>query len=88
MNYNKLYGVESGKIYYACDKNCPVCEEWRKPFQYIGKCLHFSHFIVRVVTMLTCRRFSHYTKYICMLECKNKYKKRLKQVLTGNERLI
>ena len=28
---NKLYGVSSGKTYYACKKNCPICIEWKKP---------------------------------------------------------
>lgn len=27
MSYNKLVS-QSGKIFYACDKNCPKCKEW------------------------------------------------------------
>ena len=29
-NLNKLYGVETGKEYYACHKNV-LCKEWKKP---------------------------------------------------------
>jgi YHS domain-containing protein len=37
---NKLYGENNGKIYYACNKHCPVCKEWKKPGQ-LWKFLEF-----------------------------------------------
>ena len=84
MNYNKLYGIESGKTYYACDKNCPVCEEWRKPCNTWKMFTFFPYHCANCYYAGYTEDFHVIQNIFVCLECKNKYKKRLKQVLLGN----
>ena len=82
MLRNKLYGKETGKIYYACNKSCPICAEWTKPGNlwkfmeffpfHCPNCLHAGYpedfYLIAGNT------------FVC-LECKQKYIKRIKTIL-------
>jgi hypothetical protein len=79
---NKLYGAENGKTYYACNKSCPVCAEWNKPGQ-LWKTMAFFPFHCPGCY------YAGYpdefyiiagNTFVC-LECKQKYLKRIKNVL-------
>lgn len=84
---HKLYGVNTGKVYYACDIYCPVCKEWNKPgnlwkivifFPYhCAACYHAGY--VEEFDLINGQIF------VC-LECKQKYNQFLQRNLYNRGR--
>ena len=82
MYRNTLKGKYTGKIYYACEKNCPVCLEWKKPYNNWKTLYYFPYHCpgCYFAGMPDDFYLVGGNTFVC-LECHTKYKKRLKEVL-------
>ena len=80
MPYNTFIS-ESGKIYYACDKNCPRCKEWNTKANFWKFDIFFPLHCHICYYAGYVDDFNILQNFIICSNCLKKYKKRLKEIL-------